>query len=76
MDCQHQFFQTYSNITKPDPKSPFHQPDKNSTARVAAHVYRELFGVKVTCANCGEVREVWEDGEVKTTIAGHDTSNT
>jgi hypothetical protein len=60
----HKFFEL-DRINKPDPDSPA-QPG------TIGGIHRSIFGVKVVCATCGEVRHLWPDGTVEVVIKGRE----
>lgn len=37
--------------------------------------YQDLHGTRVGCVDCGQVRIVWEDGDVVTVIPGKDVKS-
>ena len=41
------------------------RPDTAAGAQVT---HRQVFGVKVGCAGCGEIRHVWPDGKVQVVV--------
>lgn len=59
--CKHQFFEVKKRF-KYVPESPSNRVESE--------------GAMVTCALCGEVRDVWETGEVIIKTHGKETSTT
>jgi len=55
MNCKHQFFEIHK-VCEYENGSPIYRPKRE--------------GTRVGCALCGEVREVWSDGEVKIIVKG------
>ena len=43
------------------------RPDVAPGAQVT---HRQVFGVKVCCPGCGEVRNLWPDGQVQVVVKG------
>jgi hypothetical protein len=59
MACKHQFVQI-EQINKP-------KGDKT-----AGGVWWDMFGARVGCPLCGEVRVIWSDGDIIIEYAGHE----
>lgn len=64
-NCSHQFIHMDS-VSKPEN----HMTENKGSTAPYSPAYRSIFGVKVACALCGEIRHLWPDGKVDIVIEG------
>ncbi len=70
MNCKHQFIHIEQLNRRPEPVRQYEGSTAGSPISPGEAVWRDEYGARVGCPICGEIREVWANGEVIILVKG------
>ena len=69
MKCNHQFILIQQRTRQPQ----ITQNDnisRTATAPIGAMIWRDEYGAQCGCPKCGEIRTIWQNGEIQIELNG------